>query len=116
MFQHASDWHNSQGIVRQAEERGMGIILMRPLTSGVIQRMMADGFPEIDILDVGHLPLHCVLSDTYVDVALVGDDIESQAHQALTNLGRIPEAAGSSWDKVFEVNCILVHAKRVFGG
>lgn len=37
-------------------------------------------------------------------MALVSDDIESQAHQALTNLGRIPEAAGSSWDKVIKVN------------
>ena len=26
----------------------MGIILMRPLTSGVFQRLMAEAFPEID--------------------------------------------------------------------
>jgi hypothetical protein len=66
------------------------------------------------LIDLGRRLLNYVFSDPYVDVALVGDDIESQAHQALTNLGRIPEAAGSSWDKVFKVNCILVHAKRVF--
>ncbi len=67
----------------------MGIILMRPLTSGVFQRLMAEAFPEIDVLDVGWLLLNYVLSDSYVDVALVGDDIESQAQQALTNLGRV---------------------------
>jgi predicted aldo/keto reductase-like oxidoreductase len=72
MYQHVSDWHNNTGIIRQAEERGMGIILMRPLTSGVFQRLMAEVFPEIDVLRVGRLLLNYVLSDPYVDVALVG--------------------------------------------
>ena len=72
MYQHPSDWHNDEGIIRQAEEQGMGIILMRPLTSGVFQRLMAEAFPEIDVLDVGRLLLNYVLSDPYVDVALVG--------------------------------------------
>jgi predicted aldo/keto reductase-like oxidoreductase len=35
-------------VIRQAEEQGMGIILMRPLTSGVFQRLMAEAFPETD--------------------------------------------------------------------
>jgi len=72
MYQHVSDWHNNTGIIRQADEQGMGIILMRPLTSGVFQRLMAEAFPEIDVLDVGRLLLNYVLSDPYVDVALVG--------------------------------------------
>jgi hypothetical protein len=50
----------------------MGIILMRPLNSGVFQRLMAETFPEIDVLDVGRLLLNYVLSDPYMDVALVG--------------------------------------------
>jgi hypothetical protein len=50
----------------------MVIVLMRPLTSGVFQRLMAEMFPEIDVLDVGRLLLNYVLSDPYVDVALVG--------------------------------------------
>ena len=33
---------------------------------------MADAFPEIDVLDVGRPLLNYVLSDPYVDVALVG--------------------------------------------
>ena len=48
--------------------------------------------------------------------ALAGEDIESQARQALTNLGRVLSAAGSSWDKVAKVNCFLVYAKRDFAG
>jgi aryl-alcohol dehydrogenase-like predicted oxidoreductase len=72
MYQHPSDWENNEGIIRQADAVGMGVILMRPLTSGVFQRLMADAFPEIDVLDVGRLLLNYVLSDPYVDVALVG--------------------------------------------
>ena len=50
----------------------MGVILMRPLTSGVFQRLMAHVFAQIDVLDVGKLLLNYVLSDPYVDVALIG--------------------------------------------
>jgi len=47
---------------------------------------------------------------------LAGDDIYSQAKQALQNLGEVLQAAGSSWDKVVKVNCWLVHAARDFDG
>jgi len=72
MYQHPSDWGNDQGIIRQAEAQGMGIILMRPMTSGSFQRLMAQAFPEIDPEAVGRLLLNYVLSDPYVDVALIG--------------------------------------------
>jgi hypothetical protein len=72
MHQHPSDWETNEGVIRQAEAHWMGTILTRPLTSGVFQRLMADAFPEIDVLDVGQLLLNYVLSDPYVDVALVG--------------------------------------------
>jgi aryl-alcohol dehydrogenase-like predicted oxidoreductase len=72
MYQHPSDWETGEGVIRQAEAQGMGIVLMRPLTSGVFQRLMAEAFPQIDVLDVGRLLLNYVLSDPYVDVALVG--------------------------------------------
>ena len=83
MYQHVSDWHNNMGVIRQAEEQGMGIILMRPLTSGVFQRLMAEAFPEIDVLDVGRLLLNYVLSDPYVDVALVGMRARARASRSL---------------------------------
>lgn len=72
MYQHPSDFENNEGIIRLADAQGMGIILMRPLTSGVFQRLMAATFPQIPALDVGRLLLNYVLSDPYVDVALVG--------------------------------------------
>jgi hypothetical protein len=45
---------------------------MRPLTSGGFQRLMAQTFLDIDVLDVDKLLLNDILSDPYVDVALVG--------------------------------------------
>ena len=47
MYQHPSDWHNNTGMIRQAEEQEMGVILMRPLTSGVFQRLMADAWAAV---------------------------------------------------------------------
>jgi predicted aldo/keto reductase-like oxidoreductase len=32
MYQHVSDWHNNTGVIRRAEEHGMGIILMHPIS------------------------------------------------------------------------------------
>lgn len=72
MYQHPSDWENEQGIIRQADAQGMGIILMRPMTSNVFQRLMTQTFPQIDRMDVGKLLLNYVLSDPFVDVALIG--------------------------------------------
>jgi len=72
LYQHPSDWMNNAGVIRQADAQGMGIVLMRPLTSGVFQRLMAQVFPQIDTLEIGRLLLQYVLSDPYVDVALVG--------------------------------------------
>lgn len=47
---------------------------------------------------------------------LAGDDVESQARQAMKNLERVLETAGSSWDKVVKVNCFLVNAQEDFDG
>lgn len=72
MFQHPSDFENDEGIIRLADAQRMGIILMRPLTSGIFQKLMARAFPQIPQEDVGRLLLNYVLSDPYVDVALIG--------------------------------------------
>jgi uncharacterized protein len=72
MYQHPSDFENDQGIIRQADAQGMGVVLMRPLTSGVFQRLITQAFPQIDPLAAGRFLLNYVLSDPYIDVALVG--------------------------------------------
>jgi hypothetical protein len=43
-----------------------------PLASGVFPRVMAEGFPEINVLDVARRLLSCVFSPPPVDVAPVG--------------------------------------------
>ena len=54
----------------------MGIVLMRPLTSGVFQRLMAEVFPEIDAVASdgwsGAAAAQLCAPYPYVDVALVG--------------------------------------------
>ena len=44
------------------------------------------------------------------------DGIEAQARQSLKNLGRVLEAAGSSYDKVVKVTCFLTDPQRDFPG
>ena len=44
------------------------------------------------------------------------DGIEAQARQSLKNLGRVLEAAGSSYDKVVKVTCFLTNPQRDFPG
>ncbi|MBM3188449.1 MAG: RidA family protein [Chloroflexi bacterium] len=50
------------------------------------------------------------------DGKVAGPDIESQARQALKNLGEVLEQAGSSWGQVVKVNCYLTHPQRDFAG
>jgi len=46
----------------------------------------------------------------------VGDDIVSQARQAMENLGKALEAAGTSWEKVVKVNCFMTDPEGDFDG
>jgi len=50
------------------------------------------------------------------DGELVGEDIESQARQALENLGVVLEAAGTTWENVVKLNCFLAYPRRDFAG
>jgi len=68
----ASDFEKGHGIVRVADAQGMGIVVMRPLTGGVFMRLMSRYFPELDPNRIGEMLLNYVLSDPFVDCALVG--------------------------------------------
>jgi len=72
MNQRASDFEKGHGIIRQADAQGIGVVVMRPLTGGVFMRLMASAFPEIAPDALGTLLLNYVLSDPYIDTALVG--------------------------------------------
>ena len=56
-----------------AKKRGVGVVLMRPLTSGIFQRLMRTARPDIDdLVDLNRLALNYVLSDPNVAVAICG--------------------------------------------
>ena len=72
MYQGACDFINEQGVMREAEAQGMGIVIMRPMTSGIFQRLMNRAFPQLSEADLGAFLLNYVLSNPFVDVAIIG--------------------------------------------
>jgi aryl-alcohol dehydrogenase-like predicted oxidoreductase len=84
LYQHAYDTINNRGAMFEAEEQRMGIVIMRPATSGIFPRLMRAAWPEIDRhLDLHKLALSYVLSNPLVDVAIVGmrraEEVESNS-------------------------------------
>lgn len=73
MYGHTCDYVNEAGLMREAEAQGMGIVTMRTLTSGTFQKLMQQCLPEAaGRLGLDRLLLGYVLSNPFVDVALVG--------------------------------------------
>jgi predicted aldo/keto reductase-like oxidoreductase len=73
LYQHTCDFINEAGVMREARAQGMGIVTMRSLTSGVFQKLMRAAFPvELAGVDLEPVCLGYVLSNPFVDVALVG--------------------------------------------
>ncbi len=62
-------WHN---ILPLARELNVGVVLMRPLSSGIFQKLLRAARPDIDqYLDLHALALNYVLSDPNVSTAIV---------------------------------------------
>ncbi len=63
-------WHN---ILPLAREQNLGVVLMRPLSSGIFQKLMRAAHPNIDqVLDLYAVALNYVLSDPNISTAIVG--------------------------------------------
>ena len=63
-------WHN---ILPQARELNLGVVLMRPLSSGIFQKLLRAARPDIDqYLDLHAIALNYVLSDPNISTAIVG--------------------------------------------
>jgi aryl-alcohol dehydrogenase-like predicted oxidoreductase len=86
-YQDACDFINPRGVMREAEAQKMGIVTMRPLTSGVFQRLMVEAFPQLEGADLSGFLLNYVLSNPFVDVAIIGmrRAAEVEANAALSD-------------------------------
>jgi aryl-alcohol dehydrogenase-like predicted oxidoreductase len=72
MYQGACDFINERGAMREAEAQQMGVVIMRPMTSGIFQRLVKRAFPQLSEADLGAFLLNYVLSNPFVDVAIIG--------------------------------------------
>ena len=77
IYQHPHDPSRKAGPLLEAEAQGMGIVTMRPLTSGIFQKWLGLVFPEEMAgpamqARVNEALLSFVLSNPLVDAALVG--------------------------------------------
>ena len=92
LFQHPDDRSWKIGSLYDAEENGLGIVVMRTATSGIFQRFIQKVNPE-NTFDYTPALIQMVLSNQLVDVALVGmrtvDIVEKNVAICLDTAGRI---------------------------
>jgi len=73
IYQAACDYQREPfGVIPLARSLGMGVAVMRPTTSGFLQKLFAKEFPQVDRAKVTRAALNFVLSTPEVDVAVVG--------------------------------------------
>jgi hypothetical protein len=84
MYQSTCDLFGNRGVIPDAVEQEMGIVLMRSTTSRVFPRLMRQCFPqEAQNLDLDAFLLNYVLSNPLVNVALMS--LQSTADVEWTN-------------------------------
>jgi aryl-alcohol dehydrogenase-like predicted oxidoreductase len=84
IYQSACDYQRQpSGIIPLARSLGMGVTAMRPTTCGVLQKLMASAFPEIDRDKLTRLAINFVLSTPEVDCAVIG---MRSAQEAIANV------------------------------
>lgn len=73
LYQDACNFMVRAGPIIEAKERGLGVVTMRSLSSGVFQKLMQEQVPGIAAqMDLHAFALNFTLSNPYVDSAVVG--------------------------------------------
>jgi aryl-alcohol dehydrogenase-like predicted oxidoreductase len=73
IYQAACDYQRRPvGIIPLAGSLGIGVTTMRPTTCGVLQRLLASEFPDLDQDRVTQLAVNFVLSTPEVDCVVIG--------------------------------------------
>ncbi|WP_427175276.1 aldo/keto reductase [Arthrobacter sp. 92] len=67
---HQGAWHN---VIPLAAKLDVGVVVMRPLTSGIFQKLMRNARPDIEeLVDLNELALNFILSEPAIASAIVG--------------------------------------------
>ncbi len=69
---HCDYQRGPKGVIPFAREQGLGILSMRTATSGFLQRVMKQEFPQVPTEEVTALAIRFALSTPEVDCALIG--------------------------------------------
>lgn len=69
---HCDYQRGPKGIIPFARERGLGILSMRTATSGFLQRVMKQEFPQVPTDELTAFAIRFVLSTEEIDCALIG--------------------------------------------
>ncbi len=92
LHQHPAEWTRPFGSLFEARGKGVGVVTMRTLTSGIFQKWVSTVRPDDDF-DYTQSLLQFVLSNPLVNVALVGmrtvDEVERNVATADDLLGRV---------------------------
>lgn len=92
LHQHPAEWTRPFGSLFEARNAGAGVVTMRTLTSGILQKWVATVRPS-DTFDYTSALLQFVLSNPLVNVALVGmrtaDEVERNVATANDLSGRV---------------------------
>ena len=82
IYQGACDYQRTPfGVVPLARSLGIGVLTMRTTTSGVLQKLLACEFPDLDPARVTRLAIRFVLSTPQVGCALIGMRSEAEVRQ-----------------------------------
>jgi aryl-alcohol dehydrogenase-like predicted oxidoreductase len=82
LYQDACNLMIKAGPMIEAKERGLGVVTMRSLSSGVFQKLLSVAMPSIaDQVDLYSVALRFVLSNPYLDCALVGMRTAAEAER-----------------------------------